>query len=232
MLDRITTTRRSRHKRPKIHTRHTDQTAKLERAWSAHNADRRGKPTPFMRRSEQFAGNACRANGGFFAASSPGNAIDVCSRAGIPPPTSLVRNGAPGSNSSCEAAKSLQGSTGDRDRPDRCMTRGKRSANCIRDEGYVAHCSRQLAPHSPSRRNARGGAQGARPRPRDAQMAQCKRRVVQIAYNSELICSFVALNISVSLRKQHEKVQMVAPPAELAWSADNQLVTFCCQDDY
>ena len=39
--DRITATRRSRHKRPKIHTRHTDQTAKLERAWSAHNSDRR-----------------------------------------------------------------------------------------------------------------------------------------------------------------------------------------------
>ena len=38
----------------------------------------------------------------------------------------------------------------------------------------------------------------------------------QIAYNSELICSFVALIISVSLRKQHEKVQMVAPAAELS----------------
>ena len=35
--DRITATRRSRHKRPKIRTRHTDQTAKLERAWSAHS---------------------------------------------------------------------------------------------------------------------------------------------------------------------------------------------------
>ena len=38
----------------------------------------------------------------------------------------------------------------------------------------------------------------------------------QIAYNSELICSFVALIFSVSLRKQHEKVQMVAPAAELS----------------
>ena len=48
----------------------------------------------------------------------------------------------------------------------------------MRDEGYVRTLRDSLAPHSPSRGNARGGAQGARPRPRDAQMAQCKRRVL------------------------------------------------------
>ena len=53
----------------------------------------------------------------------------------------------------------------------------------------------------------------------------------QIAYDSEVIRSFVVLIVSVSLPKQHERARLW-PPAALNKSADNQLVTFCCQDDY
>ena len=48
------------------------------------------------------------ANPGLFAALSPGNVIDICYQAGIPHQR-LSQEWTPGSNSSCEAAKSLPG---------------------------------------------------------------------------------------------------------------------------
>ena len=170
--------------------------------------------------------------GGFFAASSPGNVIDVCS-SWYPATNVSVRNGALGSNSSCEAAESLQGSTGDRDRPDRCMTHGRRSANCIRDEGYVAHSSRQLGaalPLSPECAGRRAGGEATSQGCPNGAMQEAGVR--QIAYNGEIICSFVALIFSVSLRKQHEKVQMLARQQNCLRPQITNSVTFWCQDDY
>jgi hypothetical protein len=56
--------------------------------------------------------------------------------------------------------------------------------------------------------------------------------VRQISFNSDLICSFVALIFSVSLRKQHEKVQMLARQQNCLRPQITNSVTFWCQDDY
>jgi uncharacterized protein (DUF1800 family) len=56
--------------------------------------------------------------------------------------------------------------------------------------------------------------------------------VRQIAYGGEIICSFVALIFSVSLRKQHEKVQMLARQQNCLRPQVTNSVTFWCQDDY
>jgi hypothetical protein len=56
--------------------------------------------------------------------------------------------------------------------------------------------------------------------------------VWQISFNSDLICSFVALIFSVSLRKQHEKVQMLARQQNCLRPQITNTVTFSCQDDY